>query len=409
MRILLVEDNADHRELMSLALTGHDPTWQVEGVVSGEEALRRLGEEAYDLVFLDYSLPGRDGLEVLKEIRRGEAPPPVLMVTGRGDEQVAVEAMKGGAYDYVTKVEGYPQRLPVVAQRAVEAYRLATERKGAEEALRESEERYRLLFQRTPIGIVHYDTQLHVTDCNDRLLEILQTTRERAVGLDLKTLKDQSVLPALRQALEGREGFYEGSYRATTSSAEIWVSLHTAPLFDKHGRIIGSVEIIEDITERKRAEQALRESEEKFKNLVNSSNDIISTADESGNWTFLSPSVKRTLGYEPAEMIGRSAFDFMFPEDIASTREAHESVVREGRHFWEYENRWVSKDGRIVTLAWNVVAFLDEQGNIIGTQGVGRDITERKRAEEALRDREARLVKAQQVAHMGFLDWDLKT
>jgi len=134
MRILLVEDNADHRELMRLALTKYDLTWQVEGVVSGEAALRRLSEgEAYDVVFLDYSLPERDGLEVLEEIRGGEAPPPVVMVTGRGDEQVAVEAMKCGAYDYVVKGEGYMQRLPVLAQRAMEAHQLAMERKLAEE------------------------------------------------------------------------------------------------------------------------------------------------------------------------------------------------------------------------------------------------------------------------------------
>ena len=139
MRIFLVEDNSDHRELMRLALTGHDSTWEVEAVASGEEALRLLlGGEVFDLVFLDYSLPGRDGLDVLEEIRRSEAPPPVVVVTGRGDEQVAVKAMKGGAYDYVVKGEGYLQRLPVVAQRAVEANQLSVERKQAEEALHAS-------------------------------------------------------------------------------------------------------------------------------------------------------------------------------------------------------------------------------------------------------------------------------
>ena len=139
MRILLVEDNADHRELMSLTLMGHDATWQVEEVASGGEALRCLAEgEAYDLVFLDYSLPERDGLEVLEEIQRGEAPPPVVMVTGLGDEEVAVEAMKGGAYDYVVKGTGYLQPLPAVAQWAVEAHQLAVERQRAEEEFRRS-------------------------------------------------------------------------------------------------------------------------------------------------------------------------------------------------------------------------------------------------------------------------------
>jgi putative nucleotidyltransferase with HDIG domain len=152
MRILSVEDNADHQELMSLTLTGHDPTWQVEEVASGEEALRRLTEgEAYDLVFLDYSLPERDGLEVLEEIQQSEAPPPVVMVTGLGDEEVAVEAMKGGAYDYVVKGVGYLQRLPVVARRAMEAHQLAVERKRAEEELRQS---YAKL-QRALEGTVH--------------------------------------------------------------------------------------------------------------------------------------------------------------------------------------------------------------------------------------------------------------
>ncbi|MFQ5792942.1 MAG: PAS domain S-box protein, partial [Acidobacteriota bacterium] len=154
---------------------------------------------------------------------------------------------------------------------------------------------------------------------------------------------------------------------------------------------------------RKRAEEALRESDEKYRSLVNNSNDIVCTADESGNWTFLSPSVKSILGYEPAEMVGRSAFDFMFPADIASTREAHDSIVREGRHFWEYENRWVSKDGSLITLSWNAVELRDRRGTVIGTHGVGRDITERKKAEEEKRLLQEQLAQAQKMEALGTL------
>jgi len=121
--------------------------------------------------------------------------------------------------------------------------------------LRQSAESYRLLFQRAPMGVFHYDPQLCITDCNDRLADILQSGRERLIGLDMTTLSDQRVLPALRQALQGQEGIYEGHYRATTSSAEIWVSMRAAPLFDQRGQVVGGVGILQDFTERRQAER----------------------------------------------------------------------------------------------------------------------------------------------------------
>jgi signal transduction histidine kinase len=175
MRILLVEDNADHRELMRLILTGHNPTWQVDEVVSGEETVRYLAKEkTYDLVFLDYSLPGRDGLDVLEEIRRGEAPPPVVMVTGRGDEQVATEAIRGGAYDYVVKGEGYLERLPVVAQRAVEAHHLAVERRLAEQ------ERDRYASQL--LSLAQASLQVHSTLSVEDELKLIGKEARRIIG-----------------------------------------------------------------------------------------------------------------------------------------------------------------------------------------------------------------------------------
>lgn len=123
----------------------------------------------------------------------------------------------------------------------------------------ESEEHYRLLFQQSPLGIFHYDTNLIITDCNDRFADILQSSRERLVGLDMKTLKDQSVLPAIKVALAGDDGAYEGFYRATTSPAEIWISMRTAPLFDNKGAIRGGVGLVEDITYRKLTEKEINE------------------------------------------------------------------------------------------------------------------------------------------------------
>ena len=130
-----------------------------------------------------------------------------------------------------------------------------------------SEKQYRLLFQKSPVGIFHYTTNLQLTDCNERFVEILQSTREKLIGLDMKVLKDQSVLPAIQKALSGKDGLYEGFYRATTGLAEIWVSMKTAPIFDSEGKITGGICIVEDITERKKMDEELKskiEELEKF-------------------------------------------------------------------------------------------------------------------------------------------------
>ncbi len=261
MRILLVEDNADHRELMRLALTEYDDTWQVEGVVSGEAALRRLVEgEAYDVVFLDYSLQGRDGLEVLEEIRRGEAPPPVVMVTGRGDEQVAVVAMKGGAYDYMVKGKGYLQRLPVVAQRAVETHQLAMERKQAEEALRESEERYRSILDNIEEGYFEVDLAGNFTFFNDSLCRELGYSQEEMMGMNNRQYMDKEnakkVYQAFNRVHTTGESYKAYDWELTRKDGSKIIHESSISLMrDAQGERIGFRGVTRDVTEKKRAEE----------------------------------------------------------------------------------------------------------------------------------------------------------
>ena len=249
-----------------------------------------------------------------------------------------------------------------------------------EERLRESEERFRRITERSFDAIVTLDPSGRVTYASPAAERISGRRLKDILGKPFDDLVHESEIPtaidAIAEAMKRRfvDGLQIEMLRGDGSSVTVEVN---ATSIIRDGEVVGVEGIFRDMTERKTAEEALRESEEKYKNFVNNSNDIICTADESGSWTFLSPSVKRILGYRPEQMVGRSAFDFLFPEDVEPTREAHESVVREGKSFQGYKNRWISKDGRTVTLAWNVVALRDERGKIIGTQGVGRDITER--------------------------------
>ncbi|NPV60471.1 MAG: PAS domain S-box protein [Actinobacteria bacterium] len=264
-----------------------------------------------------------------------------------------------------------------------------SERKRMEAALRASEEMYRLLFRRTPIGVFHYDHNLTVTDCNDRFVEILQSSRERLVGLDMNALRDRSVLPAIRAALAGIEGFYEGPYAATTSEARIHISMRTTPLRDDEGAVIGGVGIVEDVTERKRAQEELTQRELFLRRLTDNMLDLISQIDVDGNFVYLSPSNQKVLGYPEGELLGHNVMELVHPDDLPAVAEAYARSNRELAP-GKVEFRAKKADGTYVWVESVGNPLFDEAGELIGAIFVTRDISERKRAEEELERSEAR-------------------
>jgi PAS domain S-box-containing protein len=151
-----------------------------------------------------------------------------------------------------------------------------TERKKSEESLRASEENYRQLFVSSPAGVFHYDNTFHVTGCNDRLAKMLKTTKSRIVGLDLNRLKDKSIVIVLHDALKGNEGNYEGAYYAeefyrasAPGPKDLWISLFAGPIFDNENKIRGGIGVMNDISERKKSEDTIKEYAFKLESDVN--------------------------------------------------------------------------------------------------------------------------------------------
>jgi PAS domain S-box-containing protein len=391
MRILLVEDNADHRELMRLALTGHDSTWEVEGVVSGEEALRRLAEgEVFDLVFLDYSLPQRDGLWFLGEIRRGKASPPVVMVTGRGDEQVAVEAMKCGAYDYVVKGEGYLQRLPVVAQRAMEAHQLAVERKLAEEALKKSEERFRTSAETLLEGFAILSA---VRDSNGQIIDFKyeyinkggckmnQKPHEEHMGKTLLELlpthKEIGLFDEYVRVVETGQSLTKEFliYEAVYGSGE-----RLRQAFDVRITRLGDgfVTTWQDITDKKKGEELLRQSEERLRLLIENSKDVVIMADLEGSFIYYNGPPE--YGITAEEALGKNPFSIFEPVIAASLMNQLKLVIKGGEAL-TFENN-IPWRGESFWFLNQMYPIRDEKGRMIAVGLIARDITERKRLEE---------------------------
>ncbi len=133
-----------------------------------------------------------------------------------------------------------------------------------------------------------------------------------------------------------------------------------------------------------RVEDALKESEERYRQLIESAHDWIWEIDEHGVYVFASPKVVELLGYEPAEVLGKTPFDLMSPDDAERVAAVFSSIATKGESFRDLANTNVHKDGRLVFLETGGMPIFDSSGNYHGYRGVDRDITERRRAEQSL-------------------------
>ena len=160
------------------------------------------------------------------------------------------------------------------------------------------------------------------------------------------------------------------------------------PIFDREGNIKNYVMMHEDITERKQTEQKLRESEERFRSLVETTSDLIWEVDANSVYTYVSPKIKDILGYEPEEIIGKSPFDLMPLDEAERVGKIFQVAVESQKSLTWLENTNLHKDGRLVVLETSGEPISNENGDLLGYRGIDRDITKRKKAEQKLKESE---------------------
>jgi len=158
------------------------------------------------------------------------------------------------------------------------------------------------------------------------------------------------------------------------------------------GEVTGIQAVFRDITERKMMEEALRKSEERFRQVAENAQEWIWETDSNGLYTYASPVIENILGYKPEEIVGRKYFYDLFPpEDREEFKKAALEVFAQKKAFHEFINRNLHKNGGCVWLSTSGIPVLDKEGNLLGYRGADVDITERRRAEEALRESEEKL------------------
>lgn len=163
------------------------------------------------------------------------------------------------------------------------------------------------------------------------------------------------------------------------------MDLRLSPLHDRAGRLSGRLIVVRDVTDQTQAREALRESEERYRRLVESTTDWVWAVDVKGCHTYSNQAVKQLLGYEVAELLGSSAFPLMHPQDRGPIREMVQNAVATRSGWRGVAIRWQHKDGSVRFFESTAQPILDAQGRLIGFSGIDRDVTDRNRAEEALK------------------------
>jgi PAS domain S-box-containing protein len=268
-----------------------------------------------------------------------------------------------------------------------------TKRKQAEEALRESEEKYRLILENSSSAIQHIDTEGKFVLMNRVGIKYLGLEAKDVIGKSIYDIFPETADFHMQRFTEimkaGKGDKFEDSFEV--SSGKHWFLSDIQPVIDDSGNIRGVQIIGDDITERKQAEEKLRESEERFRSLAENISDCIWEGDENDIITYVSPNVKDVLGYEPDEMIGKRGYDFMPPEEREYRKKKDKETLKSRKPFKGVENKNYHKDGRAIEVESSGVPVFDTKGNFRGYRGIDRDITERKQAEEKLRESENRL------------------
>jgi PAS domain S-box-containing protein len=289
-----------------------------------------------------------------------------------------------------------------------------TERKQADEILRKSEKMLKEAQEMAHLGFWRWDIKTGDVEWSDEVYKIFCLDPEKFTP-KIDSIQALSPWPEdhqrdkelISRAIESQTpGSYEQKFLRPDQSIGYYYSTFQGN-YDENGNLYSIIGTVLDITERKKVENALRESKEKFQNLVETTNDIIWETNKDSMFTYISPRVLAVLGYAPEELIGRSPFDFMPPDEAKKINKRSEEIVASKKSYDALVNINLHKDGHLVAFETSGVPFLDTDNNLLGYRGIDRDITERKLAEEAVQKSEANLVESMRIAKLGSWEYDV--
>ncbi len=376
--ILVVEDNPGDYVLIEEYLQEEYPVVECCWVKGVSEAKNMLSSDrAFDAVLLDLSLPDAKDTDLLvEEMVKLAKNTPVIVLTGFARKEYGIDTLAKGVSDYLFKDE-------LTASGLCKSIDYSIERKRIQLKMEESEDKYRTIFKANPMPMWVLDREsLKFLSVNKAAIEMYGYSKEEFLNMSIRDLWCEDTRPKAEKIVdENLHDEFSIEVNHFKKNGEcIHVNVQSSPI-TYSGRK-ARVTLAHDITARREAEAKLQQSEQRFKSLVQEGSDLISIMDSKLNYRYVSPTVKPILGLEPDFYIGKSALDFIHPEDISKVLEQVGEIevqkqvqipsfrFRDGEGGW----RWME----------TIVTDLSDDPGIQGMVANSRDITDFVQQEQKL-------------------------
>jgi PAS domain S-box-containing protein len=390
IKILHLEDMPDHAGLVRREIEKSGIQHEIHVVDNKLDFLTGLCEFLPDIVLTDHSLPDIDSREALHLTKTQANPVPLILITATVSEEYAVEVMKAGAYDYILKDR--LQRLPMAIQKAIEKWNIERERKKYFEETIASAQRYKQIVETAQEGIWVINNEFKITFVNQKLCEILEYSSEELLGKAFNDLIEDAAKDseghAIKTRMAGVAENFDLRFR-TKFGRHLWASVSTSPIME-NGKFAGALAMVTDITERKLAEEKLRQERTLLRTLIDHLPDYVFIKDVRSRHLINNKANVEFFGFEREEdSLGKSIADIFPGERSQKLIEDDQEVMRSGVSIIGREEV-IATRGKEFCLLTTKIPFRDNRGNIVGLIGISRDITERKRIVEQLAANEKR-------------------
>jgi two-component system cell cycle sensor histidine kinase/response regulator CckA len=400
VHVLHLEDDLADAELVQAMLESAGMVCRITRTQTCDEFDKALSEDLYDVILADYRLPGYDGVSALRLARERCADVPFIFVSGTMGEDAVIEGLTEGATDYVLKQK--LSRLVPAVKRALQEAENLRERKRMENVLRESEERFRTLAEKSLVGVYIIQDALfrYVNPAFARIFSYVpDDIIDRLGPADFLTPEDRErVLDSIRRRTIGETEYDHLEFNVRRKDGVI----RAVEAFGSHALHLGRPAVLGtlmDITERKRSEEALFQATRRWERTFDAVPDLIAILDKESRIVQANKAMASRLKCRPEECVGLACYKVVHETDGPPSFCPYVRTLRDHQqHMSEVSEERLGGEFLVSTSP-----IYDTEGKMVGSVHVARDITEQKRAEEERRRLEIQLHQAQKMEAIGTL------